>query len=212
MSYQPEATSYPDAWDMHDQFKIINKLIKNIPNNYQLVIKEHPTQLDLSGSFFYKNPQIRNIDFYREIRNKFRDKVIFLDEKFNFNSIVKKPKFIATINGTVGIEAVMDNIPSIIFGHAWYQGCEGTYNIREIKNLKKLIKSKKFKIIDQSKVKFFINKANEIALPFYYKDIQKEYYPKYKKLLKITLLNNIKKLIVLGLKLSKNNYNKSTKI
>ena len=212
MSYQPEATSYPDAWDMHDQFKIINNLVKNIPRDCQLAIKEHPTQLDLSGSFFYKNPQIRNINFYRKIKKRFGNKVIFLNEKFNFNSLDKNPKFTATINGTVGLESVINNIPSVIFGHAWYQGCEGTYNFRDIKNLKKLIKSKKFKYIDSKKVKLFINKANHIALPFYYKGIQKAYYPQHKKLSKAILLNNIKNLLTLGLKLSKKNYNHSSKI
>ena len=99
---------------------------------------------------------------------------------------------------------MINNIPSIIFGHAWYQGCEGTHNIREIKkNLKNFIKSKKFKDIDNKKVELFFNKANRIAMPFYYKDIQKEYYPQHKKLSKITLLKNIKKLMILGLKLSK---------
>ena len=206
MSYQPEATSYPDAWNMHDQFRIIEKLVKNIPNNYQLAIKEHPTQLNLSNSFFYKNPQIRNIDFYYKIKKKFKDKVIFLDETFDFNSCKKNPKFIATINGSVGLESVIKNIPTITFGHSWYQGCEGVYNINDIKNLKKFILSKKFRYIDKKKIELFINEANRIAIPIYYKSVQKEYYPYYKKLTKDNLLNNLEKLMTLGLRLSKKKY------
>ncbi|MDB4192550.1 hypothetical protein N9599_00030 [Candidatus Pelagibacter sp.] len=206
MSYQPEATSYPDAWDMHDQSKNIDLLIKNIPKDYQLAIKEHPTQLNLTSSFFYKNPQIRQIKFYRKISDKYKDRVIFLDEKFDFNTSKNTPKFTATINGTIGLESVIKGIPAIIFGHAWYQGCEGTFCIRNIKDLKKLFISNKFKTVNKKKVNFFIDLAHNLALPFYYKDIQKRYYPQYKKLTKKQKLTNLKKLFNLGLRsMSKKN-------
>ena len=122
------------------------------------------------------------MNFYQKIKKKFKDKIVFLDEKINFNSFERLPKFTATINGTVALESVINNIPSIIFGHAWYQGCEGTHNIREIKNLKKFIKSKNLKILTIKKLNYFLIK--QIELQCFITKIFKRILPPTQKIIK----------------------------
>ena len=67
MSYQPEATSYPDAGIFHNQYELILKISKTVKSNITILVKEHPMQLNLLGAFNYKNPQIREINFYNKL-------------------------------------------------------------------------------------------------------------------------------------------------
>ena len=45
--------------------------------------------------------------------------------------LIKGSKFVATITGTVAIEAAILGIPALTFGSIWYRGCPNTIQFKE---------------------------------------------------------------------------------
>ena len=56
-------------------------------------------------------------------------------------NLIKNCKFVATIYGTVALEAALLGRKSIIFGHAWYIGCPNTFVFENSKSIKELVMS-----------------------------------------------------------------------
>ncbi len=197
MSYQPEATSYPDAGKFHDQIDTIIKIAKTIDNNTTILIKEHPMQLNLLGAFNYKNPQIRSIKNYKDlIKNK---KIELLSQNFNIIKAIKNAEYTLTINGTIAMQSVMNGTPALTFGHAWYVGCESIYRLKSISEIKKFLNSKKFKKVDKYKVIHYMNCLDIMSVPLSYKKFHRLIYP-YSNLSNIIIKKNIKKIVRRDLK------------
>lgn len=46
--------------------------------------------------------------------------------------LIDRAKAAATVSGTVAWESVVRGKPAMLFGYAWYQGCEGIFSIRTV--------------------------------------------------------------------------------
>jgi len=121
LHYQPENSSSPAGEIYADQFLIIDMLSKCMPEGWNLYVKEHSSQwhLKLHGECS------RTIDFYDEIASLPKVKFISLSTP-NFE-LIDHAKAVITITGTSGWESVVRGVPVLIFGHAWYKGCEGVF-------------------------------------------------------------------------------------
>ena len=125
LHYEHERTTNPDGGDYQDQFKALIKLRSIVPKEIQIVVKEHPSQ------FFYsdKGSRGRSPLFYKLIKNINNLKLISSNE--NSIKLVLNSVFIATITGTVALEAAILGKSTLYFGNAWYRGLPNTISIKE---------------------------------------------------------------------------------
>jgi len=132
---QPEPSTNPLGGHYEQQNLIADMLDKTLPDDWYLYIKEHKVQYDLQKSKLLP----RKDDFYRQLKNNKRVK--FLDINTSPFSIIDNCKVVATVSGDTGWEAVNRGKPVLLFGYAWYYGCEGIFDARNYDGCIKAIKT-----------------------------------------------------------------------
>lgn len=115
LHYQPEATTSPAGDIFVDQKLCVDMLLKNLPEEYKVYVKEHRHQ------FLSNRPAqtSRMKDFYDDLRKNNRVKLI--STTVDSFTLMQNAKAVATITGTVGWEAVVRQKPVIVFGIIWYE-------------------------------------------------------------------------------------------
>lgn len=103
LHYQPEYTVDSLGKFYHDQVNLISNIASSIPADHILYVKEHPGMVGLRGFKYYKR--------IREISN-----VVLLHHDLDSLELIKKAKIVFSIVGTVGLEAIFNNVPAILFG------------------------------------------------------------------------------------------------
>ena len=152
LHYEHERTTNPDGGNYQDQFKTIVKLRAIVPNEIQIVVKEHPFQ------FFYsdRGSRGRSPFFYKLIKNI--DNVRFINTNENSIRLILNSIYVATITGTVALEASVLGKKTLYFGNPWYRGLPNTFSIKENPNHNLLINSK---INDPENISEFLNSIFE---------------------------------------------------
>ena len=156
-NFQPEATSNIWAPIFAHQEVAIQMLSDGLPPGWKIAYKEYPKHLVHPTGRIYYNRHKEYFKRLKKIKN-----VYFLDDRANNKNIIDMCGAVASINGTVGWEALNNNKATLIFGDIWYKDCPGTSTItsssqclqilRDLENTEKLEKK-----IDQ-KVKYFRDK------------------------------------------------------
>ena len=158
LHFEPERTTNPDGGDFHDQFLVITKLRAMLPDDVDIIVKEHPSQLLIAN----KGSLGRSPLFYNLIKNI---KGVYLVEN-NENSIklILNSIFTATICGSVGLEAAILGKKSLVFGKSWYSGCPNTINWSKNLSYDEIINFKTCEDIELIE-NFFINLKNNFSIP-----------------------------------------------
>ncbi|HLC90271.1 MAG TPA: hypothetical protein VJI15_00730 [Candidatus Nanoarchaeia archaeon] len=124
----PEAsTSIRGKWYV-DQVSLIDNLVKAIPCDYKLYVKEHP-----------KNFSIRPAGFHRSIKK--HQNVRLISPFANTIEMIKKSSLVITITGTVGWEAVLLQKPVLTFGEVFYNLFDEVKRVESIEKLPELVSS-----------------------------------------------------------------------
>lgn len=149
LHYQPELTSFPLGGLYNNQHLMILSLSAVIPDDWRIIVKEHPTTF----AYVKRNMALfRSKHYYDSLRNI--PKVDFVDYTFDSFELIDRSKIVATLTGTVGYEGVLRGKPCIVFGDAPYLGCEGVFKVADFKSLKDIwheLERKKF-FVDKEKV------------------------------------------------------------
>jgi hypothetical protein len=105
--FQPEAST--DIWAPYysDQIFIIRAIARSLPFGFYLYVKEHTTVL---GS--------KPIKFYKEI-NKIPN-VKLIDPFVRISDLVSHSQAVIVLTGTSGLESILWNKPTIVFGEVFY--------------------------------------------------------------------------------------------
>ncbi len=142
LHYQPEATTCPGGDIFVDQRLCIELLLKNLPDNYKIYVKEHPHQ------FIKKHlgHTSRMRDLYDDlVKNK---RVRLISTAIDSFEIINNAKAVCTITGTAGWEGIVRQKPVIVFGICWYENYnKGVCRITDeasAKNIISFIKNYKF--------------------------------------------------------------------
>lgn len=131
---QPERTTMPEGGVFAQQWLMVQMLSQICSaEGYDLYVKEHPSTF-MSGPSLYRGRW-----FYNSL--KVLPKVSLVSTSINSAAILKNANAVATITGTVGLEAVVKGIPTLIFGESVINGCAGTYKIKGEADLKAAILS-----------------------------------------------------------------------
>ena len=155
LPYQPESTIVPQAGKFYDIFIAISLISKNIPNNWKILVKEHPSQfIKTNNRYGYTG---RDINFYNRLE-KIEKVILYNNNKYDHFYTIDNSQAVATINGTSGFESIIRKKPCIIFGEVFYSTAPNVYRIKnsnDAKSLEKIIN--KMKIFDEQKIINFIN-------------------------------------------------------
>lgn len=135
LHYEPERTTNPDGEAYHDQFKSLVLLRKFIPENIEIVVKEHPSQFLMAD----RGSRGRSPLFYKLIKNI--EGVSIVSPDVDSFKLMRQSIGVATITGSVALEAALLKKPSIVFGKAWYEGCPNTHSWGHLKSFESLMNS-----------------------------------------------------------------------
>ena len=152
----PEDTTYPGGWNFEDQIYAIEYLSQILPEDIEIVVKEHPNQRFWRG---------RNLAFYPNL-SKLRN-VSLISKDINSFNLIDNCIAVATITGQAGWEAITNSKPVIYFGQAWYKGAPGTIHVNEFKNM------------DAAARQDFLMNHTFTELQVWYTELHKKSFPGY---------------------------------
>lgn len=115
LHYQPEATTCPGGDIYVDQKLCVEVLLKNLPSDYKIYVKEHPHQF-LRYRIGHAG---RMRDLYDDLVKDDRVRLISTEE--DTFRLIQHAVAVSTITGTVGWEAMVRKKPVIAFGICWYE-------------------------------------------------------------------------------------------
>ena len=158
LHYQPEASTSPKGDVFVYQSLMIEMISNSIRNSDWIIyIKEHP----------YQNPTFgRDKNFYSEI-NKLSN-VFFLKNNVDQKKLLIRSKAVGIVTGTMGLEAIANEVPVLCFGNVYYKFFEGVFAIETIDDLSYAI----------NKIKRGY-KVNSVDLIDSFKKIPKNYFQGY---------------------------------
>lgn len=129
LHYQPEMTSLPIGGAFADQECIVRLLHASLPDGWKLLIKEHTAQLEgpadsLSGRWgrFY------------DTMNAFEN-VVLCDYKIDPFELIDNARFVASISGTVILEALARGKQVLLFGDIWVGRLKGVHSIKTMEDV-----------------------------------------------------------------------------
>tara|TARA_Y200000002_G_C22673755_1_gene661192 strand:- start:531 stop:2030 length:1500 start_codon:yes stop_codon:yes gene_type:complete len=153
LHFQPERSTMPEGGIFNDQILALKLLSQNIPDNFIIYVKEHPRQFDIFPQLSKRH--YRNKEYYNEINNI--PKVKILHPFQNLENLILNAKFISTITGSVGIEAIKKNKPCIIFSQTWYMKHPLSYLANHSKDLQNIFLNTSYLNIPKTNHNKFIN-------------------------------------------------------
>jgi hypothetical protein len=117
LHYQPESTTLPAGNEYNNQLAAILELSLNLPDGWSMLVKEHPSTF---GQEWPLSNSYRSYAFYNFIKKI--DNCYLLPMKMDLNFIVGISDCVATVTGTIGIQALSAGKKVIVFGNAAYRG------------------------------------------------------------------------------------------
>ena len=114
LQMQPEATSTPLGWIFGNFTRALSYLRNNLPNDFSIVIKEHPYQHDLSFSMARLG---RSVADYQSMLT---EKVLFSPSDYPTNQLITNSAGVAVVTSSVGIEAIAYSKPVLVMGFPWW--------------------------------------------------------------------------------------------
>lgn len=125
LQYQPEDTTSPCGDIFVNQNLCVEVLLKNLPEDCYVYIKEHPHQF----LHHRQGSSCRNKEFYSDlIRNR---RVKLISTSVNSFELIDHSMAVATITGTVGWESIVRQKPVILFGISWLENYKGVLRIKD---------------------------------------------------------------------------------
>lgn len=110
---QPELTTTGMGGAFSDQLDAIEVLSEMMPPGWKVYVKENPKQ----------GFEQRGAEFFNRIRSLAN--VEYLSKEVNTYALMEHSRFVATITGTAGWEAITGGKPALVFGLAWYAQMPG---------------------------------------------------------------------------------------
>lgn len=135
LQYQPERTSSPDGGGYVDQFLMISLIRKVLPKEVPIIVKEHASQFHpkMDGHLGRWEFQYRDIAAL--------ENVFLVSENITTFSLIDTCLCVATLTGTVGLEAVARKKPVLVFGPGcWYRSLPGAFYVPDTESLTAAIK------------------------------------------------------------------------
>ena len=116
---QPEMTTDVLGGMYTNQMLLLEQLSELIPDNWVIYAKEHPLQNSyMRGEYFFKQLSLL-------------PKVKLVSNKMDTYELNRYSKFVATLVGTTGWEAISGGKNALVFGQAWYGSLPGVFHYHQ---------------------------------------------------------------------------------
>jgi len=132
LNMQPERSTSPQGGVFQDQILVAETVAASLPEGWKLVIKEHPSQWWLRGKTRYSSARYRG--YYQRLARI--PKTVLVDTFTNTFDLTKGARAVVVVTGTPGWEAILRNIPVIVFGIPWYRDCPGITRVENVDECK----------------------------------------------------------------------------
>lgn len=170
LHYQPEATTCPIGNIFVDQQLCVDTLLKNLPKDCYVYIKEHPSQ-------FYANSEGqlgRLKELYDDLEKNPRVKLMSTNE-ISFD-LIEHSIAIATVSGTVGWEGIVRGKPAIVFGMTWYEnydrGCLRVTDDASASRIESFINNYRY---DEKAIMAYLSSVSKNTVKaYFYKAVHKD--------------------------------------
>lgn len=114
LHYQPERTSCPEGGIYSDQLLALRTVVRALPEGWRLLVKEHPSQF-----LWQTEGELGRWDgYYDRIRELGPVDLVPLD--VSSERLIRRAKAVATVTGTVGWEAAVRGVPTVVLAQPWY--------------------------------------------------------------------------------------------
>lgn len=151
---QPEKTTVPEGGVYAQQWLLLNNLAHAIPEDWVVLVKEHPLTF---SKFYSRIDNFRSKRYYLELMSL--PKIKFVSLESENNDLIDNAKAVATVTGFAAFEAVARGVPALVFGHSPFVDCDGVFQARSEKNLRSALESiQKGYSISTEKVKQFLRR------------------------------------------------------
>ncbi|MBR73439.1 MAG: hypothetical protein CL872_00640 [Dehalococcoidaceae bacterium] len=129
-----------------DQINVIKNIAKSLPINFQLYVKEHPSQ---------KLRSWRKISIYKELLGLQNVKVIHPSVKPD--ELLKNCKMVVSISGTSALESSFFNKPSIIFSDVVFSELSWIKRLDSFEKLNEKIKTSLEMSVNQDELNNYVD-------------------------------------------------------
>ena len=169
LHYQPEATTCPGGDIFVDQRLCIELLLKNLPLDYKVYVKEHPSQF--VRHMIGHTGRMR--DLYDDLVKN--DRVKLISTKYDSFELMKHSKAVSTVTGTVGWEAIARQKPVIAFGLCWYENfTKGVLRIKDEDTASKIQQFiEKYHFDEHSLLAYLASIGKHTTIAYYFKASRK---------------------------------------
>jgi len=131
LHYYPEAYIYNQI--KFDELNMVNKILKNTPKEFCIVIKPHPI-------FFTYGYEQHKINYYEKL---LKNKRVIITSPYTCSiSLIKNAKTTITYTGTALLQSALLNKPSFRFGNSELNIFNGIYSFFKKKINKKILEKK----------------------------------------------------------------------
>lgn len=127
LHFQPERTSVPEGGRYASQINAISALRSLLPDDWALLVKEHPSMFLLRSKRLFRHP-----DFYTLVASM--PDTYMLDESHSSFDLIDQAQAVATLTGTVGFEGLCRGCVAIVLGDAAYRGYPGVVDLYDIQS------------------------------------------------------------------------------
>ena len=151
-----------------NQIEFIRNLVKSLPINMTLFVKEHPAQILRHW---------RNKEWYEEVMNI--PNVTLIHPNVSSEKLIKNSSLVVTIAGTTALEAALFQKPSITCVDADYTKISSIERVKSIEDLPKIIRKSLEKKITPDDLDRYVSLKEKYAFEYNEIDFQKNSLNKF---------------------------------
>ena len=161
LQLEPERTLLVSAPYCSNQIELIKNIAKSIPIDFLLYVKEHPRQ----GSVGW-----REIKDYNEILNL--PNVRLIHPEVSNDILLENCSAVLTINGTLGLEAIFNKKPVIVFTNSIYSNISSVSRVTSLEKLPEIIRQSMDKNIELEELNEFVKKIENNSFIFNMQELE----------------------------------------
>ncbi len=129
LGYQPENTNCPEGGLLGDQLLAVSLLAASLPDGWEVVVKEHPSQLMNNGRGVSDYGFLgRDTVFYEAIARIPGVRLAHVNS--DHFEMLDSARVVSTLTGTVGWEAAVRGKPVFCLGEAWYLEAPNVFTVK----------------------------------------------------------------------------------
>ncbi len=162
LHYQPEATTAPMGNIFHNQWLLTKLISDNLPAGWKIAVKEHPSQ----WAYTKRNQRhFRSKYFYQSIASI--KNVIMMPVEYNSFTLLDGSRIVATVSGTISLEAILRKKNCMLFGLSPYSGYDGITIVKDNETCSAAFgKAMNDVLPDIEKIRLSFRKDFDTSLPY----------------------------------------------